>query len=101
MLRRVDGDDHASAYLHGPGLCSSEPIVPAVSEAEFETPLLPHDHPKWVKDTLTVSQRARDIIARLQPVVINILTFWDHRIRSIAIGDIRLTIDASGGYRAR
>ena len=99
MLQRVDRDD-ANATLAGLyGGAQSEPIVPAVAEAELETPLLPRDHPKWVKDALTVSQRARELISRLPRVVVGVLTFWDHRIRSIVVGDSRVSIDPSGSYR--
>ncbi len=99
MLRRVEGDDRNPSLLAAFGTVQSEPIVAAIPEAELETPLLPHDHPKWVKDALTVSQRARDAISRLPRVVVEILTFWDHRIRSIVVGDERLSVDPSGSYR--
>ena len=66
----------------------------------METALLPNDHPKWVKDALCVSNRAKESIARLKPMVIRVLSFWDHRIRSVLIGGSRVTIDPSGSYRA-
>jgi hypothetical protein len=73
--------------------------VPAVAEAELETELLPQDHPRWVKDAVAVSQRARDLIAKLRPVVIAVLCFWDHRIRSIMVGNRCVEVDPSGCYR--
>jgi hypothetical protein len=99
VLRRVEGEEHHPSLLGALGLAHSEPIVPAVADVELETALLPHDHPKWVKDALTVSQRAKELMARLKPVVVHILTFWDHRFRSLAIGDCRVEVDPSGSYR--
>jgi hypothetical protein len=99
MLQRIEREERHAPSLTALGLTQPEPIVPAVAEAELETTPLPHDHPKWAKDTLTISQRARDIIARLKPVIVRILTFWDHRLRSISIGDKRVNVDPSGSYR--
>lgn len=100
MLRRVDSEERGAALLAPLGQAPTEAIVAAIPEAELETPLLPHDHPKWVKDTLTVSQRARELIGRLRPVAVRILTFWDHRIRSILIGSSHVSVDPSGCYRS-
>lgn len=101
MLSRVERDErpNPSSLLGALGVAHTEAIVPAVAEAELETPPLPHDHPKWVKDALTVSLRARELLARLKPVVIKILSFWDHRVRTAVIGDARVNIDQSGSYR--
>ena len=99
MLRRIEGEERNQSLLAALGSAQAEPIVAAVAEAELETPLLPHDHPKWVRDALSVSQRARDLIARLPRVAIDVLTFWDHRIRSVVVGDSRVSIDPSGSYR--
>lgn len=81
------------------GTPPSEPIVAAVAEAELGTAPLPFDHPPWAKDATAVSQRAREIIARLRPVIIRVLCFWDHRIRSILVGHRRVQVDPSGSYR--
>lgn len=99
MLRRIELDDPAAMLAPGIEMYRSERIVPAVAEAELETALLPHDHPRWVKDAVAVSQRARELIAQLKPVVVKVLTFWDHRIRSIFVCSRRVEIDASGCYR--
>ena len=99
MLQRVDRDEGNTSLAGLYGATQSEPIVAAVTEAELETPLLPRDHPKWVKDALSVSQRARDLIVRLPRVALDVLTFWDHRIRSIVVGDSRVSVDPSGSYR--
>lgn len=101
MLRRIELDDRRVSA--GPstqlGLPPSLPIVPAIADLEFDGSLLPHDHPAWAKDALTVSTRARDWIAALKPVVMHVLRFWDHRIRAAVVGGARVCIDASGSYR--
>jgi hypothetical protein len=74
-------------------------ILPLVPDDELETPPLPREHPKWVKDALAVSQRARALIARMRPIAARVLTFWDHHVRGIVIGGRRLSVDASGSYR--
>jgi hypothetical protein len=80
-------------------LAGSAPVLALLPDDELETPPLPREHPKWVKDALAVSQRARSAIARLRPVIIRVLTFWDHHVRSIAIAGRELSIDISGSYR--
>lgn len=100
MLRRVDGDE---GRVHGPQPHAvevlAEQTVAPVGESEAETSLLPRDHPKWARDAVTLSQRAREIVARLRPVILKILTFWDHRVRSAWIGGSHVCIDPSGSYR--
>ncbi len=100
MLRRVDGDEprpHA-AQPHAAAI-PTEQMVAAIGESDAENTLLPRDHPKWARDAVTLSQRARETIARLRPVVVKILTFWDHRVRSALIAGNRVCIDPSGSYR--
>lgn len=99
MLRRIEAEEPTALPLQV-GAGRSEAIVPSVPEAELETALLPYDHPRWVKDAAAVSQRAREIIAKLRPAALHVLSFWDHRIRSIVVGGRRVAIDASGCYRA-
>jgi hypothetical protein len=100
MLRRIESEESAAALSLQIGASRSEAIVPAIAESELETPLLPHDHPRWVRDAVAVSQRAREIIAKLKPVVVCILSFWDHRLRSIMVGERCVHVDPSGCYRA-
>jgi len=100
MLRRLELEEGAAALPLAPGANRSEAIVPAVAEAELETALLPQEQPRWVKDAVAVSQRAREIVARLRPAAIRVLSFWDHRVRSIVVGDRRVCVDPSGCYRA-
>ena len=80
-------------------LRSSAPVLGLTPDDELETPLLPGEHPKWVRDALAVSQRARSLLARIKPVIVRVLTFWDHHVRSATIGGRRLTVDFSGSYR--
>ncbi len=60
---------------------------------------LPNDHPAWARDVLSLSQRFRTMLARIEPVAIRVLTFWDHQVRSVAVCGRRLAVDASGCYR--
>jgi hypothetical protein len=99
MLRRIESDENASVLALQVEAGRSEAVVPAVAEGELETALLPRDHPRWVKDAVAVSQRAREIIAKLRPIAIRVLSFWDHRIRSIVVGNVCVSVDPSGCYR--
>lgn len=100
MLRRIDVENAPRLLAGVRESVQSEPVVAPVAQTEHEAPLLPHDHPPWVKDTLRVSQRAKEILARLRPIALRILTFWDHRIRTMSISGRRISIDPSGSYRA-
>jgi hypothetical protein len=62
---------------------------------------LPRDHPVWQRDILSVSARARAVVAALRPVVVRALTFWDHVVRSVVVGSRRVEVDPSGCYRVR
>lgn len=80
-------------------LSGSLALTAYAPDDEVETPPLPREHPKWVKDALAVSQRARRLIAGLRPIVIHVLTFWDHGTRAIRFGNQELRVDTSGSYR--
>ncbi len=62
-------------------------------------PSLPTDHPAWMRDSLSVSSRARALFARIVPVVVRVIAFWEHRVRSITVAGGTLSVDASGSYR--
>jgi hypothetical protein len=100
VLRRIDGDEQRPhvAQPHAAAI-PTEQMVAAIGESEAENSLLPRDHPKWARDAVTLSQRTREVVARLRPVVVKILTFWDHRVRSVFIAGNRVCIDPSGSYR--
>lgn len=95
-MARVDPDTNPAIYQPVAGLRAVLPLLP---DDELETPPLPREHPKWVKDALAVSQRARQIIAGLKPVLIRVLTFWDHHVRGATVAGRELSIDISGSYR--
>ena len=100
MLRRVETDERPlHALPHGALAIEPEQAVPAVADSSFDASTLPRDHPKWRSDSLTLSQRAREVIAQLRPVVVRVLTFWDHRLRECTIGGRRFAVDATGSYR--
>jgi hypothetical protein len=100
MLRRLDGDEsRPHAVQPHAAAIAQEAAVPAIGESEAETSLLPRDHPKWARDAVTVSLRARELIARLRPVAIKMLSFWDHRVRRAFIDGHRVCVDPSGSYR--
>jgi hypothetical protein len=97
MLNRVEPDE--AAGLASAQSAYAEPVVPAAADIEHGSGSLPQEHPRWVKDSLAVSQRARELIACLRPIAIRILTFWDHRARSAFVGGLLVRIDPSGSYR--
>lgn len=99
MLRRVELDDANATIPAQIGATASEAVAPVLADGEFETPLSPHDRPRWVRDAVAVSQRAREIISRLRPVAVRVLSFWDHRMRAIVVGECCVRVDASGSYR--
>ncbi len=100
MLRRVDTDDRPQTVASTrPVPVEPESVVPATAESAFDTSLLPRDHPPWSKDAVTISQRARELIARLRPAIVAVLTFWDHRIRHAFVSGNRISIDPTGSYR--
>jgi hypothetical protein len=95
-LRRVDPDERSPNALQV-AVTGPEPVVAAITD-ERDVTDLPREHPHWVRDAVALSRRARALVARLRPAVFRVLSFWDHRVRSIAVGDRRLRIDASGSY---
>ena len=97
-MPRVDPDVNPLLYPQ-PSVPGALPILPLIPEEEIETPPLPREHPKWVRDAVAISQRARTLISRLRPVMVRVLTFWDHQFRGATIGGRRLQVDTSGSYR--
>jgi hypothetical protein len=99
MSARVDPDPQGV-----PAAAFATAALPAAPPIAFDPDdmlghALPSDHPAWMKDTLSLSQRARLLFAQLKPAVITVLRFWDHRVRSIVVGGRKLSVDASGSYR--
>lgn len=81
-----------------PGGITAAAIAPLLHDDELEAPALPREHPRWVRDAIAISQRARRLFAQLRPVAIRILTFWDHHTRGVIIAGRRLCVDSSGSY---
>ena len=87
-----------------PALVYPLAIVPALPPIDADAsgiPELPSDHPQWQRDVVSISSRARAVIAHVVPVVVRALSYWDHRIREIAFGARTLSIDPAGCYRLR
>jgi hypothetical protein len=102
MSASIDPDvsaAQATAPALPPALALPPPLAVALDPDVEVANHLPSDHPPWAKDTLSLSQRVRELLARLRPVAVKVLTFWDHRVRSIFVGERRLSVDASGSYR--
>jgi hypothetical protein len=78
---------------------AADPLAAVAADERADVPALPRDLPAWARDAVAISARARDLVARLKPVVIRVLTFWDHRARTAVIGGRRMSIDPSGSYR--
>jgi hypothetical protein len=101
---RVESDA-AGAAAAGAGPAPATPLVPGAvaaidpSDGWGEGPALPNDHPAWLRDTLSISQRARALLARIKPVAVRVIAFWEHRVRSIVVGSRTVSVDASGSYR--
>jgi hypothetical protein len=79
-------------------------LVPALAPIDADAsgmPDLPADHPQWQRDVVSISSRARAVIATIVPVVVRTLAYWDHRIREIAFGTRSLAVDPAGCYRLR
>jgi hypothetical protein len=81
-----------------------QPLAPAMVAIDPEAsgqPLLPADHPPWQRDVVSLSARARAVLATVVPTVVRTLSYWDHRIRELAFGARTLAIDPAGCYRLR
>ena len=99
--------DAAQAPVPAPDTPAVAMLVPAVAanpagdvDGEWSSSL-PRDHPAWQRDLLSVSARARAVLAQLRPVVVRVLTFWDHVVRAALVGGRRVEVDPSGCYRVR
>ena len=97
------------AAAPGPALDANTVAIVPLAVAAAHTPdvdaelhaTLPRDHPAWQRDILSVSARARAVVAALRPMVVRVLTFWDHVARSVSVGSRRIEVDPSGCYRVR
>ncbi len=101
------GEVHTSA-VEGPAIAVDAGAVFAPSSVAFapdpEPELaanLPPDHPRWQCDTISLSARMRALSARILAPAVRVLSFWDHRLREIGWGSVRVGIDCAGSYRVR
>lgn len=102
MSAKVDRELAAALPSADPTLVSTQNIVtPIVDDGDerWGGHALPGDHPAWMKDTLSLSQRARALLTKLRPVAIRVVSYWDHTVRSIVCSGRRMSVDASGSYR--
>jgi hypothetical protein len=77
-------------------------VAPAIVPIDAEAaglPALPNDHPQWQRDIVSISARARAIVANARPIVVRALSYWDHRIREVVFGPRILSVDPAGCYR--
>ena len=100
MLRRIEPEERSleQASLQAIAAHGSDPVARAQLE-DSEADLLPRGHPKWVKDGVAISQRGRDLVMRLRPVVVRVIRFWDHRFRASVVAGRRVRVDPSGSYQ--
>jgi hypothetical protein len=103
MSSRVDSDAQtANAATAGVPLSGIPVALQPVSldpDDRWGGHSLPNDHPAWMRDTLSLSGRARALLAHVKPVVLRVIEAWEHRVRSIVVGGRRLSVDPSGSYR--
>jgi hypothetical protein len=92
-------DPLALALAAAPGIVPAQLVDDGAIDAQTQI-ALPVDHPAWQRDVVGISARARAVLASLRPVVVKIVTFWDHVARSVRVGDgRRVEVDPSGCYR--
>jgi hypothetical protein len=101
---RIEPDAQGAAVPQNPSFAGPLLPFPAVAAIDSDEmwrggSSLPSDHPAWMRDVVSISQRARALLVKLEPVAIRVIAFWEHRVRSIAIGNQTVSVDASGSYR--
>lgn len=101
MSARVDSDSQGALVTATTQFGNAPAVAPLGfdNDDQFGGPALPSDHPAWLKDAVSLSQRARALVAKLKPVVVNVVGVWEHRLRSIVVGGRKMTVDPSGSYR--
>ncbi len=77
------------------------PALPPIDADASGVPEFSSEHPQWQRDVVSISSRTRALLATIVPVVVRTLSYWDHRIREIALGTRTLGIDPAGCYRLR
>ncbi len=91
-------DDPALTRLTAHAIAGPLPIDLACDD---DVSAFPAGHPAWQRDALSVSSRVRALLVTLHPLALRVLTFWDHAVRAVRIGNRALEVDPSGCYRLR
>ena len=96
-------NDPSAYVIDSTALLPLQPAsVPLVIDPDASgDPRLPADHPQWQRDVLSISARARAVIATIVPTVVRTLSYWDHRVRELVLGARTLSVDPAGCYRLR
>ena len=82
-------------------LATASPLPIGLPDLDAEPDYrLPSDHPAWARDVVSLSQRARALLANVRPIVLKVFSAWEHRVRSIVVGGRTLSVDLAGCYRA-
>lgn len=101
MSSRIELDGQGALATNVPA--AGAPVAPVAiafdNDDQFGGPTLPNDHPAWLKDAVSLSQRARVLVTKLKPIVLHVIAAWEHRVRTIVVGGRRVSVDASGSYR--
>jgi hypothetical protein len=102
VLRRTEAEEPRleRAAVAASAARDSQRLAAVSSDGDRpQAELLSHGHSKWTIDGVAISGRAREAVARLKPVIVAVLQFWDHGTRAIVASGQRVTVDASGSYR--
>jgi len=101
MSARVETEGPAPIGVATDAALAAAPPLPIAVDADdrWGGHALPNDHPAWMKDTLSISHRARGLLAKVKPAFVAVVACWQHRVRSILVAGRRVTVDASGSYR--
>ncbi len=101
MSARVEADAQVVLPPGAAQLAGSPALAPIAfdNDDQYGGPALPSDHPAWLKDAVSLSQRARALVAKLKPVVLHVVAVWEHRVRSIVVAGRKVSVDPSGSYR--
>jgi len=95
-MRRLELESPGSAHVSRSQPPQTPPLIPDV---ELDSPVLPRDHPQWIRDAVALSDHARRWISRLQPLAIRVLGFWDHAVRCLRVAGRQVSVDPAGCYR--
>jgi hypothetical protein len=100
--RAFGAGDPASPALVDPSAVLAYPVAAVAADADApDAPSLPADLPQWQRDVVSISSRARAMLATIVPVVVRTLSYWDHRLRELTLGARTFSVDPAGCYRLR